>query len=223
MTPGRSTDSFKELSINIQTTAYPFPLHLSLINPHSLQPSFTLLQSNSLFSPPFENLTLFHCFLVLYNAFERVYHYCQPSLSTVNRSRDPPLILNPLLQPYRLFHHFHHFQNPGPISERADLFYSSIERPIAPLHVSTLAFTFTGSSAHFYTFLYQISSIPTTLHHYQTPERISGPFDTFRGSFERSTLLLQVHRLSYTFSENFTTRFRPFSTIFDYFDQSSSF
>src|ERR1700678_3646814 len=149
MTPGRSTDSFKELSINIQTTAYPFPLHLSLINPHSLYPSFTLLQSNSLFSPPFENLTLFDCFLVLYNAFERVYHYCQPSLSTVNRSRDPPLVLNLLLQPYRLFHHF---QNPGPISERADLFYSSIERPIAPLHAPTLAFTLTGFSAHFYTF-----------------------------------------------------------------------
>src|ERR1700678_4522608 len=152
MTPGRSTDSFKELSINIQTTAYPFPLHLSLINPHSLQPSFTPLQSNSLFSPPFENLTFFHCFLVIYNAFGRVYHHCQPPLSTVNRSRDPPRSLIPLLQPYRLFTIFHHFQNPGPISERADLFYTSIKQPISPLHIPTLAFTLTGFSAHFYTF-----------------------------------------------------------------------
>src|ERR1700678_1624393 len=58
------------------------------------------------FFTPFQKFNTFHCFLVLYNAFGRVYHYCQPSLSTVNRSRDPRLILNPLLQPYRFFHHF---------------------------------------------------------------------------------------------------------------------
>src|SRR6202522_4872065 len=223
MTPGRSTDSFKELSINIQTTAYPFPLHLSLINPHSLYPSFTLLQSNSLFSPPFENLTLFHCFLVLYNAFERVYHYCQPPLSTVNRSRDPPLVLNPLLQPYRFFHHFSpfsrsrtHFGTRRPVLWLNQTTYSTTTRPYPRVYVYRLF----RSLLHL---LYQISSIPTTLHHYQTPGRISGPFNAFRSSFGRSTSLLHVHRLSYTFFEFFTTHFRPFSTIFNHFDHSSSF
>src|SRR5271168_5168610 len=123
MTPGRSTDSFKELSINIQTTAYPFPLHLSLINPHSLQPSFTLLQPHSLFFTPFRKFNtffiVFYCFTTHLNAFITTVN---PPLSTVNRSRDPSLVLNPLLQPYRLFHHFSpfsrswtHFGTPRPV------------------------------------------------------------------------------------------------------------
>src|ERR1700678_1082065 len=56
----------------------------------------------------------------------------------------------------------------------------------------------------------------TTLHHYQTPGRISEPFDTFRSSFERSTSLLHVHRLRYTFFEFLPpifAHFRLFSTI----------
>src|ERR1700678_2332141 len=89
--------------------------------------------------------------------------------------------------------------------------YSTTTRSYHRVHVY-------GLFRSFLHLLYQISSIPTTLHHYQTPGRISGPFDTFRSSFKRSTLLLHVHRLSYKFSEFFTTRFRPFSTIFDHFD-----
>ena len=139
---------------------------------------------------------------MLYNAFERVYHYCQPSLSTVNRSRDPRLILNPLLQPYRFFHHFHHFQDPGPISERPELFYSSIERPIAPLHVPILAFTFTGSSAHCYTFYIKF-------HQFLLPFTIITPLDAFLDHLTRSVAHSNVLHRYYTFIDS-VTRFSSF-------------
>src|SRR5271168_4274020 len=70
---------------------------LLIFNQPSLLITFfhTFTITFAFFIPSRKFNTFFNCFLVLYNAFGRVYYYCQPPLSTVNCSRDPRLILNP--------------------------------------------------------------------------------------------------------------------------------